>query len=179
MPELFIVGGPNGCGKTTVALQVLEATDLPFLSADSIAAELSPENPSSAAVAAGRLLSRRLAGALGKGESLILESTLSGLSLKKTIQQAREMGYRTEILFVFLDTPADCATRIKERVARGGHDVPALDIARRFPKNHCTTFGACTAKWFPNGFFTITAERRQAVSLPVAERTCLSLTKPD
>jgi predicted ABC-type ATPase len=49
MPELFIVGGPNGCGKTTVALQVLEATELPFLSADSIAAELSPENPSSAA----------------------------------------------------------------------------------------------------------------------------------
>src|ERR1700683_1849806 len=124
MPELFIVGGPNGCGKTTVALQVLEAIELPFLSADSIAAELSPENPSSAAVAAGRLLSRRLAGALGKGESLILESTLSGLSLKKTIQQAREMGYRTEILFVFLDSPADCAARIKERVARGGQTSP-------------------------------------------------------
>jgi predicted ABC-type ATPase len=63
-PDLFILGGPNGCGKTTVALQYLKATALPYLSADSIAAELNPENPSSVAVAAGKLFSRRLADTL-------------------------------------------------------------------------------------------------------------------
>lgn len=134
-PELFIIGGPNGSGKTTTALQYLRSTSAGFLSADSVAAELNPENPMLAAVAAGRDLSRRLAEALDRRESMVVESTLSGLTLRRTIQRASGLGYRTTILFVYVASPEECIARIKERVARGGHFVPDADVVRRFGRS--------------------------------------------
>ena len=35
-------------------------------------------------------------------------------------------------MFVFLDFPETCVNRVKERVDKGGHDVPEIDIRRRF-----------------------------------------------
>jgi predicted ABC-type ATPase len=134
-PELFIVGGPNGAGKSTMALYHLKGTALKFLSADSIAVELDAKDPSRAAVRAGRLFSRRLAESLANSESIVIESTLAGLSLKKTIQKAKGLGYRTMIIFVFLDSPEACVARIRERVARGGHNVPELHVIRRFTRS--------------------------------------------
>jgi predicted ABC-type ATPase len=133
VPELFIIGGPNGSGKTTTALQYLRSnTSLRFLSADAIAEELSPEDPALAAVAAGKLFSRRLSDALNRSESVVVESTLSGLTLGRTIRRATSLGYRTTILFVYLASTQECIARIKERVARGGHSVPDADVVRRF-----------------------------------------------
>jgi predicted ABC-type ATPase len=50
MPRhLVIVGGPNGAGKTTFA----QVYPYRYLSADALAAELSPEQPSLARIEAG------------------------------------------------------------------------------------------------------------------------------
>ena len=56
--EIFIIGGPNGAGKTTVARKFLPQVTLSnfFLNADEISREVSPSNPESAAITAGRLL---------------------------------------------------------------------------------------------------------------------------
>ena len=46
MPRrLVIVGGPNGAGKTTFAMDYLQVYPYKYLSADALAAELSPGNP--------------------------------------------------------------------------------------------------------------------------------------
>src|SRR5262247_1763120 len=123
-PLLVIVGGPNGCGKTTFALRYCGITKLRYLSADSIAERLDPVDPLRAAVRAGRLFSSELSGALNRSESLVVESTLSGLSLRKPIQLALDHGYRVKIVFFFLNSAAACKARIRERVASGGHSVP-------------------------------------------------------
>ncbi len=44
-PELIIVGGANGSGKTTFALKCAALRGCPYLGADAIATELSPGNP--------------------------------------------------------------------------------------------------------------------------------------
>ncbi|HKV39225.1 MAG TPA: AAA family ATPase [Blastocatellia bacterium] len=134
-PELFIIGGPNGSGKTTIATQYLRSNRLAFLSADLIAAELSPNDPAQAAVAAGRTLSHKLADALDRGESTVVESTLSGLTLRRTINRASGLGYRTTILFVYIASPEECIARIKQRVAQGGHFVRDDDVFRRFTRS--------------------------------------------
>jgi predicted ABC-type ATPase len=64
-----------------------------------------------------------------------VESTLSGLSLRKSIQTALDRGYHTKILFVFVDSPESCLIRVRERVARGGHNVPDEDVIRRFGRS--------------------------------------------
>ncbi len=133
--ELIVVGGPNGAGKTTFALQYVALHNLQFLSADAIAAEIAPENPASAKIAAGRAFLKRLELAIHSDQSLVVESTLSGRSLVHDLQQAKCKGFATEILFVFLDSEDSCVERVRERASKGGHDVPEGDIRRRFRRS--------------------------------------------
>lgn len=134
-PELLIVAGPNGSGKTTFARRFAEAKGIRYLGADDIAAELDPENPLAVAVKAARVFSRRLEESLKNHETLVVESTLAGRSLQSHAEAARELGYRVGVLFIFLDSPELCLARITERVARGGHGVPEEDVRRRFARS--------------------------------------------
>ncbi|MEI7841088.1 MAG: AAA family ATPase [Methylococcaceae bacterium] len=133
-PQLVIVGGANGAGKTTFARQFAQIEELPYLGADDIAFQLSPENTASVRVTAGREFSRRLSDAIQNQQSLVIESTLSGGSLARTIDKARQQGYQITIVFVFLDSETLCLHRISERVQQGGHDVPEEDVRRRFKR---------------------------------------------
>lgn len=56
--ELIVVGGANGVGKTTFATEYAASHHSVYLGADAIAAELSPDAPERAAVAAGEELLR-------------------------------------------------------------------------------------------------------------------------
>jgi predicted ABC-type ATPase len=61
MPTVYVIGGANGSGKTTVALRLLlRLRVLEYVNADAIAAGLSPLNPKSMAMQAGRLMMKRL-----------------------------------------------------------------------------------------------------------------------
>ena len=59
MPKLYIIAGCNGAGKTTASYTVLpEMLDCrEFVNADEIAKGLSPFNPESVAIDAGRPVS--------------------------------------------------------------------------------------------------------------------------
>jgi predicted ABC-type ATPase len=134
--RLLVVAGPNGAGKTTFALDYCQETGLRYLGADDLAARLRPGAPQEVAIEAGRSLSRELGAALEAGESLVVESTLSGKSFYRYLAQANRLGYRTQALFVTLDSPDLCIHRVQARVRRGGHDVPVEDIRRRFLRSH-------------------------------------------
>lgn len=62
MPNLYAIAGANGSGKTTTAMQLLPnflgVTE--YVNADEIAAGLSPFNPESVAIQAGKLAIARL-----------------------------------------------------------------------------------------------------------------------
>jgi predicted ABC-type ATPase len=133
--KLILVGGPNGAGKTTFVRAFLKLYPYLYLSADALAEELSPEEPSLARIEAGRAFSRKVREALSAGESLVIESTLSGRSVQQYMKLARDEQYWIRLVFVFLETAATCVERVKERVEKGGHDVPELDIRRRFRRS--------------------------------------------
>ncbi len=58
MPNLYIIAGCNGAGKTTASFTVLpEMLDCEeFVNADEIARGLSPLKPENAAIEAGRIM---------------------------------------------------------------------------------------------------------------------------
>ncbi|HEX8024117.1 MAG TPA: zeta toxin, partial [Mucilaginibacter sp.] len=62
MPNLYIIAGCNGAGKTTASYTVLpELLNCnEFVNADNIAAGLSPFNPESVALEAGRIMLQRI-----------------------------------------------------------------------------------------------------------------------
>jgi predicted ABC-type ATPase len=133
--RLLIVGGPNGSGKTTVAMQFAAAESIEYIGADAIAAAINPANPSGARVAAGRKFVQAIDEAITAGRSCVVESTLSGRSLGNHLRKACLHGYEVTIVFVFVDSVDVCIARIVERVRKGGHDVPVADIRRRYGRS--------------------------------------------
>ena len=131
-PELIIVGGANGSGKTTFALKYAALRGCPYLGADAIAAQLSPRKPELAAVTAGKEFILRLARAIEEKKTIVVESTLSGRGLRRVMLDARNSGFEISIVYVFLDSANTCVKRVAERVQKGGHAVPEEDIRRRF-----------------------------------------------
>jgi predicted ABC-type ATPase len=131
---LYIIGGPNGAGKTTFIRPFLLQHPIEYLSADLIAAEMSPQNPAMALIEAGRDFVRRLAEVVASEKSCLIESTLSGKSLHRAIHEARLRGFRIEMKFLFISSAELSLARVRQRVRKGGHDVPVEDVFRRFSR---------------------------------------------
>jgi predicted ABC-type ATPase len=132
--RILIIAGPNGAGKTTFARSFLlnEADVSIFINADLIAAGLSPLQPESEAMQAGRLMLSMIDHHVQRGDSFAFETTLSGRGYSRMIPQWRELGYRVELHFLRLPTPEIAIARVMQRVTEGGHSVPPEVIRRRF-----------------------------------------------
>ncbi|MCF8219606.1 MAG: zeta toxin family protein [Bacteroidales bacterium] len=134
MPNLYIISGCNGAGKTTASFTVLpEILDCDeFINADEIARGLSPFNPDRAAIKAGRIMLSRIDEFIAKKHDFAFETTLSSKSYLHTIEQAKENGYEVTLLFFWLDSIGLAIERVKTRVAEGGHNIPEEVIRRRY-----------------------------------------------
>jgi predicted ABC-type ATPase len=130
--QVVIVAGANGSGKTTFAHKFLEVTKFEFLNADEIAKKMNPKDPLKARIAAGKQVIRSIDELIEAGKSFVIESTLSGSFLEKHITKLKEHGYEINLTYIFLGSKDLCIERIKSRVRQGGHDVPDLDVIRRF-----------------------------------------------
>ena len=134
--RVIILAGPNGAGKTTFAQEFLpnEASCPTFINADLIAAGLSPFDPASAAIQAGRLMLQEIDNRFLKRESFAIETTLSGKAYTRYIHKWQDAGYEVKLLFLRLDSADDAVSRVASRVAQGGHHIPENTIRRRFEK---------------------------------------------
>ena len=132
--KVIILAGPNGAGKTTFARSFLphEAGVTRFINADLIAAGLSPFQPESAALRAGRIMLEEIALCAARGDSFAFETTLSGKGYLRQIAGWRAMGYLVKLFFLSLPDAETAIARVAMRVRQGGHDIPEAVIRRRF-----------------------------------------------
>lgn len=132
--NLYIISGCNGAGKTTASYTVLPEilNCKEFVNADEIARGLSPFNPESVAIEAGRLMLQRIDFLLEKDTSFSIETTLSTKSYINLVRRAQEKGFSVRILFFWLNSPELAIRRVAERVAKGGHNIPEPIIRRRY-----------------------------------------------
>lgn len=134
MRDVFVIGGPNGAGKSTASNRILP-TSLGlrnFLNADEIARGLSPYDPDRAAFAAGRLLIQGIHDFVRAGESFAFETTCAGHSHLKRLRMCKSAGYRITLIFLWLPSADIARARVAQRVAQGGHGIPADVIDRRY-----------------------------------------------
>lgn len=136
MPNLYIIAGCNGAGKTTASFTLLP--DIlgcrEFVNADEIARGLSPFQPETVAFEAGRIMLHRISELLEAKKDFAFETTLATRSYAKTIKKANEFGYTIILLFFWLESPEIAVKRVKERVENGGHNIPEDVIFRRYYK---------------------------------------------
>ena len=132
--NLYIVSGPNGAGKTTASYTVLPRIlqCREFVNADEIAHGLSPFNPESMAIEAGRLMLQRIKDLLSRNESFSIETTLSTRSYFRLIEKAHRQGYNVTLLYFWLHSPELALQRVAERVSKGGHNVAEHIVRRRY-----------------------------------------------
>ena len=132
--NLYIISGCNGAGKTTASYTVLpDILDCrEFVNADEIARGLSPFNPESVSIEAGRLMLQRIEDLLTKDKTFSIETTLATKSYINLVRRAQAKGYTVRLLFFWLNSPELALLRIAERVAKGGHNIPEPVVRRRY-----------------------------------------------
>jgi predicted ABC-type ATPase len=136
MPTLYIIAGPNGVGKTTFADSYLpdEAKQLEFVNADLIARGLSPYDPDSATVEAGRIALKRIRELIALRKGFTWETTMSGRSAIGWLRGARAAGYVLKAYFLWVGDQEVVLRRIRQRVVEGGHNIAEQLSRRRFFK---------------------------------------------
>ena len=132
--QLYIISGCNGAGKTTASYTVLPEILLckEFVNADEIAKGLSPFNPESMAIEAGRLMLKRIDELLATRTSFSIETTLATRSYTRLITRAQSAGYKVSLIYFWLNSPELAVNRVLQRVNEGGHNVPIDTIYRRY-----------------------------------------------
>ena len=129
-PEIFVIAGPNGAGKTTGASSILPER-FPthwFINADEIAKSLGTDSP----LVAGRVMLHRMHEARAWQDTFAFETTLAARSYVRFLTEAQQLGYLVHIAYVWLSSVELAKKRVAVRVQRGGHDIPAGDIERRY-----------------------------------------------
>lgn len=136
-PSVYIIAGPNGAGKTTFAREFLPhyAQCKNFINADLIAAGLSPFSPQLAAFQAGRIMLEEIERLAARREDFGFETTLSGNAQLHLIRQLRARGFSVHIYYLWLPNVDLSLARIRDRVLKGGHDVPEDVVRRRYGRS--------------------------------------------
>ena len=96
-----------------------------------IAKSLDADKPDNAALRALRAASSEQRELLKRREGFVTESIRPDPDL---IREAREIGYKTRVLFICLETSDMNITRVRNRVAHGGHSVPPGAIVARYDR---------------------------------------------
>ncbi len=139
-PWIVMIAGPNGAGKSTFYEQVLKHDpffkNAEFVNLDNMAKEMAGEghDPNEYMLQAGKAISNHLAANLKKKKSFIYETTASGVTHIKLLEEARKQGFKVNTILIGLSSAELSYLRVKQRVNEGGHDVPLKDINRRYPQ---------------------------------------------
>ena len=152
MPNLYIIAGCNGAGKTTASFTILPEIlhCKEFVNADNIAAGISPFNPEGVAIEAGRIMLKRIDELLIEGADFAFETTLSTKTFVAFIREAQSHGYKVTLLYFWLDSPEMAYQRVATRVSKGGHNIPVDVIERRYYrgiKNLFDLYAPVCNKW--------------------------------
>lgn len=133
-PFIFVLGGVNGAGKSSVGGALLAEHGLTWFNPDSYARELAASLGLDIADANGRAWEfgrQRLQQAIAQRTSYAFETTLGARTIPALLAQAADT-HDVAMLFCGLASPEQHIARVRARVAHGGHDIPEARIRERW-----------------------------------------------
>ena len=164
-----LIGGVNGAGKSSLNGSLRsERNDFGIVvDPDKLTIQCGGDE-----YEGGKLAVERIERALMDGVNFTQETTLSGGYPKRLCKRAKEAGYYIRLYYVGLDTAEESIRRIRNRVERGGHDIPTKDVNARFShrfEDVLKILPYCDeAKFFDNdNGFVLVAEYRNGQLLPI------------
>ena len=134
--RIYVLAGVNGAGKSSIGGAAFRASGADYYNPDETARALTTANPTltqaddnSAAWHEGVKLLKR---AIAEHKDFAFETTLGANTIPRMLAQAASQGIEIYIWYVGLSSPELHIERVQARVRRGGHDIAAEHIHRRF-----------------------------------------------
>lgn len=171
MKIFTIIGGVNGVGKSSLTgVLKKQRSDMgTIIDTDMLNAKHNGDR-----IKGGKEAVRMISNCLEKGIDFTQETTLSGKKTLKTIISAKEKDYYIRLYYVAVSSAQESIQRIKNRVSKGGHNIPEEDVKKRFSHRYndlLTILPYCSEVHFydnengfeevaeySNGTLTVTAE---------------------
>lgn len=130
-PHIWVLAGANGAGKSTFYRLVLQPRGIRWINAADIARTLWPDTAEDHAYAAGQIAAELRESMIADGLDFATETVFSHESKLALLHDARARGYRVTVVYVHLDNAELHLARVAQRVAEGGHSVPAAKVLAR------------------------------------------------
>lgn len=135
-PCIYVLAGTNGAGKSSIGGATFRRLGAETFDPDEAARRIRAANPTigpneanSAAWYEGtRLLER----AITERRDFAFETTLGGRTIPGLLRKALSLGLEVRIWYAGLSSPKLHIARVRERVAKGGHDIPEEVIRKRY-----------------------------------------------
>ena len=128
-----IFAGVNGAGKSTLYSLLKQAELGERINADEILFSNGWDwRDEKAQFKSMRIAVDKINRCIQSGTSFNQETTLSGISIVKTIQAAKEQGFFVKMCYIGLESPELAIERVAKRVTEGGHGIKKEDIRRRY-----------------------------------------------
>lgn len=136
-PRLWIVAGPNGCGKSSA----YDRSDVDefggsvwIINPDLLTVRIRDVEgltQTAANLAAVQRIEHWLDASIDTHQTIGVETVLSSSKYRRVVERAKRMSFEVRLIYVFLNSAELQMQRIALRVAKGGHAVPEKKVRAR------------------------------------------------
>lgn len=131
----YLFAGVNGAGKST--LYNTESLDINIkdtvrINTDEIVRKIGNWKNDSDQIKAAKIAINLRNNCFQYGKSFNKETTLTGKTILKNIDKAKEQGYELQLFYVGLNSSDIAKERVKNRVEKGGHNIENNVIEKRY-----------------------------------------------
>jgi len=131
----YLFAGVNGAGKSTLYNSESLNNDIKNtirINTDEIVREIGDWKNNSDQLKAAKIAINLRNECFLYGKSFNEETTLTGKTILKTIDRAKELGYELQLFYVGVNSPEIAKERIKNRVEKGGHHIENDIVEKRY-----------------------------------------------
>ena len=131
----YLFAGVNGAGKSTLYNSESLNNDIKNtirVNTDEIVREIGDWKNNSDQLKAAKIAINLRNECFLYGKSFNEETTLTGKTILKTIDKAKELGYELQLFYIGVSSPEIAKERIKNRVEKGGHNIENNIVEKRY-----------------------------------------------
>jgi predicted ABC-type ATPase len=144
-PRIHVLAGVNGAGKSSIGGAAVRHYGGEYFNPDEAARALREKAPALTQAQANGVAWRQgvrlLKQAIETRLDFTFETTLGGNTITGLLVEAPEQGIEVHVWYVGLSSPELHIARVQDRVRRGGHNIPAHDIHRRYEHSRLNLIG--------------------------------------
>ena len=131
----YLFAGVNGAGKSTLYNSEKLDNDIKNsirINTDEIVKKIGIWKNNSDQIRAAKIAINLRNECFQYDKSFDEETTLTGKTILKTINKAKELGYELQLFYVGVNNPEIAKERIKIRVEKGGHNIENDVVEKRY-----------------------------------------------